>query len=283
MVQSTEIMRQILGARQTLKAAALSDPISAVIAEKAGFKVGLLLSSSATMAVLGAPDTSLISLPEMAEQTRRVARRSQIPILVDGEHGFGNALNAMRTVEEIEAAGASAVTIEDTILPRPFKAGASLEMITEEEGVAKMKAALLGRRSSTFMVLARTSALAIASLEEALRRVKNYEAAGVDGIFLSGVKSLEQLNAVRAAVAVPIVVGAIAPDLRSIELLSQAGVSVWAQGNLPLFDAVHAMYAAYSDILAGKREAPMQNTSSDLLVDEATRGSDYSKWLEAFC
>jgi oxaloacetate decarboxylase len=242
-----------------------------------------MLSSSATIAVLGAPDSSLVSLTEMAEQTRRVSRASNLPVLVDGEQGFGNALNAMRTVEEIEAAGAAAVTIEDTMLPRAYGAGASLQLVSEEEGVSKMKAALLGRKNPGFVVLARTSALSIASLEEALSRITSYEAAGVDAVFLSGVKSVEQLNAARASISIPIVVGAVAPELRSVELLRRAGVSLWAQGNLPLFEAAHAMHRAYADILQGKREAPMQNTASDPLIDEATRGRTYDQWLEAFC
>ena len=283
MSPATKQIRSILSQTRAVKAAALSDPISARIAEHAGFEAGVMLSSSATMAVLGAPDVSLISLSEMAEQTRRVARASGLPVLVDGEQGFGNALNAMRTVAEIEAAGAAAVTIEDTILPRAYKTGAGLQMVSEEEGVAKIKAALLGRRDPEFVVLARTSALAIAPLDEALRRLRNYEAAGADAVFVSGAKSLDQLKAARAALSIPIVVGAVAPELRCPQILSEAGVSLWAQGNLPMFDAAHAMKKAYADILAGTRQAPMQSTSADPVVDEATRGKTYGDWLEAFC
>lgn len=283
MTRPTERIRDILSQQRAVKAAALSDPISARIAEQVGFEAGVMLSSSATMAVLGAPDASLISLTEMAEQTRRVTRATGLPLLVDGEQGFGNALNAIRTVEEIEAAGAAAVTIEDTILPRAYKAGAALQMVSEEEGVAKLKAALLGRRTPEFVVLARTSAFSIAPLEEALRRIRNYQEAGADAVFLSGVKSLDQLHAARAALSIPIVVGAVAPELRSSEVLADAGVSLWAQGNLPMFDAGHAMKKAYADILAGKRQAPMQSSSSDPLIDEATQGAKYNEWLEAFC
>jgi len=276
-------MRAILGESRAVRAAALSDPISARIAESMGFEAGVLLSSSATMAVLGAPDISLISLTEMAEQTRRLTRASRLPILVDGEQGFGNALSAMRTVAEIEAAGAAAVTIEDTVLPRAYKAGAELQMVSEEEGLAKIEAALLARRDPDFVIIARTSALSIASLEESVRRLKCYEAAGADAVFLSGVKSLEQLKTVRTALSVPIVVGAVAPELRCQNVLSASGVSLWAQGNLPLFEAVHAMRRAYSEILSGVRQAPMQSTSSDPVLTEATRGRDYDEWLEAFC
>lgn len=283
MTRPTERIRDILSQQRAVKAAALSDPISARIAEQVGFEAGVMLSSSATMAVLGAPDVSLISVTEMAEQTRRLTRATGLPLLVDGEQGFGNALNAIRTVEEIEAAGAAAVTIEDTILPRAYKAGAALQMVSEEEGVAKLKAALLGRRNPEFVVLARTSAFSIAPLEEALRRIRNYQKAGADAVFLSGVTSLDQLHAARAALSIPIVVGAVAPELRSSEVLAGAGVSLWAQGNLPMFDAAHAMQKAYADILAGKRQAPMQSSSSDPLIDEATQGAKYNEWLEAFC
>lgn len=283
MSRQTDRIRAILNEARAVKAAALSDPVSARLAQKAGFEAGVMLSSSATMAVLGAPDASLISLTEMAEQTRRTARATDLPILVDGEQGFGNALNAMRTVAEIEAVGAAAVTIEDTILPRAYKAGAALQMVSEEEGVAKIKAALLGRSNPEFVVLARTSALSIAPLDEALRRIGNYQAAGVDAIFLSGVKSADQLKAARAALSIPIVVGAVAPELRSADILGSLGVSLWAQGNLPMFDAMRAMQKAYEDILSGERQAPMQSTASDRLVDEVTHGRTYDAWLDAFC
>lgn len=283
MASTTDKMRAIIGQTNAVKAAALGDPISARIAEKVGFEAGAVLSSTATMTVLGAPDLSLVTLTEMAEQVRRVTRATSMPVLVDGEQGFGNALSAMRTVEEIEAAGAAAVTIEDTVLPRAYKTGAALQMVSEEEGQARLKAALLGRRRDDFMIVARTSALAIASLDEALRRLANYEAIGADAVFLSGVQSVEQLSAVRTVLSIPIIVGAVAPDLRSAELLAKNGVSLWVQGNLPFFDAAHAMQQAYAGILDGTRQASMQSTSSDPLIDDATHGRQYDTWLESFC
>lgn len=276
-------LRTLLSRSDAVMAAAVSDPVSARLAEGSGFKAAALLSSSATMAVLGAPDISLISLTEMAEQTRRVARACGIPVLVDGEHGFGNALNAMRTVEEIEASGAAAVTIEDTVLPRDYRSGPGPRLIGEDEGTAKIRAALLGRRNPAFVVLARTSAFAVTSAEESLRRIRNYQSAGADGLFLSGVKTVEQLQAARRAVDIPIIVGAVAPELRSQRVLADAGVSIWIQGNLPLFDAVRAMKQAYADICSGARGAPVQGSSADPLVDEVLRGRLYEEWMNEYC
>ena len=98
------------------------DPISARIAEDLGFEVGMLGGSIASMAVLGAPDLIVMTLTEFAGQVYRICRADELPLMVDADHGYGNALNVMRTVEELEAAGVSGLTIEDTQLPPPYGA-----------------------------------------------------------------------------------------------------------------------------------------------------------------
>ena len=126
-------------------AGSVYDATSIRIAEDLGFELGMFGGSVASLVVLGDPDITLITLTELAEQMRRMSRASSLPVLVDADHGYGNALNVRRTVQELEAAGAAGLTIEDTLLPQAYGA-AEPQLISLEEGVGKMKAALDGRR-----------------------------------------------------------------------------------------------------------------------------------------
>src|ERR671912_1119623 len=112
--------RAVLAGNECVHPGSVFDPISARIAEDLGFEVGMLGGSVASMVVLGAPDLFVLTLSELAEQVRRICRAGTLPVLVDADHGYGNALNVMRTVEELETAGLAGLTIEDTELPRTF-------------------------------------------------------------------------------------------------------------------------------------------------------------------
>ena len=143
-----ENYRSILEGDKCVYPGSVYDPISARIAEDLGFEVGMFAGSIASATVLGAPDIIVLTMTEFAQQIHRICRASEISLMVDADHGYGNALNVKRTVEELETAGVSALTIEDTLLPKAFgSAGASL--ISIEEGIGKMKAALSGRTDST--------------------------------------------------------------------------------------------------------------------------------------
>lgn len=277
-----EGFRALLAERRAVLSASPADPMSARLAEQVGYEALTLLSSSATFAVLGAPDLSLLSLTEMAEQTRRIARATSRPILVDGEQGFGNALGARRTVEEIEAAGAAAVTIEDTVLPRAFGAPDGYQLVGLEEGRGRMRAALSARGAPSFVIVARTSAFSVADRDEALRRIRAYVEDGVDAVFLSGVRTLTDLEAARDAVAVPIIVGAVGPELRDRAVLAKAGVSLWAQGNQPLVAALRAMRQAYADILDGSASGAIEGGPGDPLMAEVTGAGVYKQWTKDF-
>ena len=115
-----EALRAILSGSACIRPGSVYDAISIRIAEDLGFEVGMFGGSVASLAVLGDPDIALITLTELAEQMRRMSRASALPVLVDADHGYGNALNVRRTIEELEAAGAAGLTIEDTLLPQAY-------------------------------------------------------------------------------------------------------------------------------------------------------------------
>ena len=140
-----ERFRAHLATDRCLVPASIFDAFSARIAEDLGYEIGMVGGSTASLAVLGAPDLIVLTLTEFADQMRRIARASNLPFMVDADHGYGNALNVMRTVEELETAGIAALTIEDTALPQAYGQGAETRLLSLEEGVGKMKAAVAAR------------------------------------------------------------------------------------------------------------------------------------------
>src|SRR5260370_24941795 len=137
--------RAILAGSRCVHPGSVFDPLSARIAEDLGFEIGMFAGSTASLTVLGAPDLIVLTLSEFAAQAYRICRAGDLPLLVDADHGYGNALNVRRTVEELETAGVAALTIEDTLLPRPFGNGQA-QLISIEEGIGKMRAALAARQ-----------------------------------------------------------------------------------------------------------------------------------------
>ena len=160
--------------------ASIFDPISARIAEDLEFEVAMFAGSVASMTVTGFPDLMGLTLTEFAQQIYRISRAADVSLLVDADDGYGNAINVMRTVEELESAGVSALTIEDTALPQPYGLDGKPSMVSVDEGVGKMRAALEARSEPNLSIIGRTSALEIANLDEAITRLSAYTEAGVD-------------------------------------------------------------------------------------------------------
>src|SRR3954463_4069300 len=192
-----EALRAILTGSSCVRPGSVYDATSIRIAEDLGFEVGMFGGSVASLAVLGDPDITLITLTELAEQMRRMSRAADLPVLVDADHGYGNALNVRRTVQELEAAGAAGLTIEDTLLPQAF-GQTKTQLISLEEGVGKMKAALDARSDPSLVIIGRTGAAAVTSVDDTVRRARAYEATGVDALFFTGIKSRAERAAIVA-------------------------------------------------------------------------------------
>src|ERR1700761_6025787 len=161
--KSRDTLRAILSGPACIRPGSVYDAISIRIAEDLGFELGMFGGSVASLAVLGDPDIALITLTELAEQMRRMSRAAALPVLVDADHGYGNALNVRRTVEELETAGAAGLTIEDTLLPQAFGT-TKTQLISLDEGIGKVKAALDARRDPALVIAGRTGSVSIASL-----------------------------------------------------------------------------------------------------------------------
>src|SRR5947209_14724849 len=170
-----ETLRAILWGSSCIRPGSVYDAVSIRIADDLGFEVGMFGGSVASLAVLGDPDIALITLTELAEQMRRMSRAAALPVIVDADHGYGNALNVRRTVQELEVAGAAGLSIEDTLLPQAY-GEPKTQLISLEEGVGKMKAALDARSDPSLVVFGRTGAASITSLDDTIRRAQAYEA-----------------------------------------------------------------------------------------------------------
>src|SRR6266700_4574404 len=207
-----EALRSILKGSACIRPGSVYDATSIRIAEDLGFELGMFGGSVASLAVLGDPDIALITLTELAEQMRRMSRAADMPVLVDADHGYGNALNVRRTVQELEAAGVAGLTIEDTLLPQAF-GQSKAQLISLEEGIGKMKAALDGRSDPSLVIMARTGAASISGLDDAIARARAYDTTGVDALFFTGLKNRAELEAVAAATKLPIVLGGFPEDM----------------------------------------------------------------------
>jgi carboxyvinyl-carboxyphosphonate phosphorylmutase len=270
--------RAILNGTDCIRPASVFDPLSARIAEHVGFEIGLFAGSIASLTILGAPDLVLLTATELVQQAQRICRATSMPLLVDGDHGYGNALNVARTIEELANVGVAAATIEDTILPTPFGGAGSNALISLEEGIGKMRAAVAARPDPSFVVIGRTNAGSI-SLDDAIRRLSAYERAGVDALFIVGLKRLSELSAIADATTLPLILANISAELESVNL-SAYRVRINLQGHLPIMVALQSVYETMQALRNGASPLQIKNVvSGDLLkaltgtatFDEATR------------
>ncbi|MDH3219005.1 MAG: isocitrate lyase/PEP mutase family protein [Gammaproteobacteria bacterium] len=274
-------LREIFDSERCIHPGSVFDPISARIAEDLGFEAGMFAGSIASLTVLGAPDIIVLTLTEFANQAHRICRAGELPLIVDADHGYGNALNVKRTVEELETAGIACLTIEDTLLPRRFGASGA-EFLSIEEGVGKMKAALAGRQDPDLIVLGRTSAVGARGVDEGIRRARAYLDAGVDGIMFVGIKTRPELEAIAAEIDAPIMLGGSGAELQDAAYLAQCGVRISLQGHQPFMAAVQALHDTLKALRDGTPPADLQRVASSELMDRLTRDASYQAWQEEF-
>lgn len=271
--EKREAFRAILSGRDVVRPGSVYDPISARIAEDVGFELGLLGGSAASLTILGDPDLLLITLSELAEQVRRICRAGKIPVLVDADHGYGNALNVRRTVQELEAAGAAGLTIEDTLLPQAY-GQARPQVISIEEGVGKMKAALDGRSDLSLVIVGRTGAASITNIDDTVARARAYEATGVDALFFTGLKTRAELQAIAAATKLPIIMGSADGELADMAFLASQRVKVANQGHQPIAAATQAVYETQKALRDGVAPKDLKGLPSAELTNRVMRGAD---------
>lgn len=275
--------RAILAGDACIHPGSVYDPMSARMAEDLGFELGMFAGSTASLTILGAPDNITITLSEFAEQCRRICRAvKRLPVLVDADHGYGNALNAMRTVEEVETAGIAGMTLEDTVLPRPYGDG-KVTLLSLEEGLGKVRAALAARDDPGFAIVARTGAVSVTGLADALERTRAYTASGADALFYTGIRTTEELDAIAAVATRPIILGgAEGKELSDRAYLAARGVRIALQGHQPIQAAQRAVHETLKALREGVPPKQLPGMPQGDLMARATREAEYRRWTGDF-
>ncbi|WP_158889716.1 MULTISPECIES: oxaloacetate decarboxylase [unclassified Pseudomonas] len=269
--------RSLLKSDSCYHTASVFDPMSARIANDLGFEMGILGGSVASLQVLAAPDFALITLSEFVEQATRIGRVARLPIIADADHGYGNALNVMRTITELERAGVAALTIEDTVLPAGY-GRKSTDLVSVEEGIGKIKGALEARIDEALSIFARTNATEL-STAEVISRTKAYEAAGADGICMVGIRDFAHLEEITQHLSVPVMLVTYGnPELRDNARLAKAGVRVVVNGHAAYFAAIKATY----DCLREQRNITASDLSASELSTKYSTLQEYRVWAREF-
>ncbi len=271
----------MLAGDRCLSPATVYDALSASVAESVGFRLGILSGSVCGATVLAAPDLVLQSLTEFADQVRRIMRSSKLSLIVDADHGYGNALNVMRTVQELEHEGVAALTIEDLALPPRFRAVREFELVSVEEMSAKLRAALAARRDPALVIAARTAALKGEDTAATVARARAYAATGVDAIFVTGLKKLADFDAVRAAIKLPIIMGT-APEIKREELAAR-GVRILLQSHPPVAAAVKALRDVYTHLYNGGAPADLKpKLATAAEMEQVTASPQYAQLMRDY-
>lgn len=189
-------LRELLDAGEMVLAPGCYDALGARLVEEAGFPAVYMTGFGSAASRLGRPDVGLMTLPEMVDNAGRIAQAVEIPVIADADTGYGNPINVIRTVREYEAAGVSAIHLEDQIMPKKCGHMEGKQVIPAVEMAAKVSAAVAARRSPDFLIIARTDARAVEGLPAALDRAQLYREAGADMLFVEAPQSTEEIEAV---------------------------------------------------------------------------------------
>lgn len=188
------VLRDRLAQSKALLAPGVYDALSALVAEQAGCEAVYLSGASIAYTRLGRSDVGLTTFTEVADTLARITERVHLPVIVDADTGFGNALNVMRTVRGLERAGAAMIQLEDQTFPKRCGHLDGKSVVPVPEMVGKLRAALDARSSTETLILARTDALAVDGLDAALERAERYLECGVDALFIEALRTPEQMD-----------------------------------------------------------------------------------------
>jgi len=243
-VKKTTLFRKLVNDPELLMLPVAHDGLSLLAIAQAGFKAAAMAGYGSAGSVLGLPDIGLISSTEMLGHYARLVPRVDLPVMVDIDTGFGDVNNVIRTVREVERLGAAALFIEDQTFPKRCGHMGGKSVVSVEEYLPKLKAALWARTDPDFTIMARTDAAAVHGLDEAIRRAKIYAEAGADMVFVEAVTSVEDMRRVNAEVPVPsmanMIEGGRTPFLTAGEL-QELGYAVAAYPCASVFTAARAL------------------------------------------
>ena len=228
-MRKTTLFRQLINSPEILLLPGIHDVLSARIGAGAGFKAMTGGGFSASATLLGRPDTSQLSLTEMANHYERICEVIDVPFFGDGDTGFGNVTNVSRTVRMYERAGLAGMFIEDQVFPKRCGHMIGKNVIPAEEMVSKLKAALDARQDPDFVIMARTDANAVYGIDDALERMALYREVGADLLFVEAPRNKREMRRICSELDGPNIANMIeggATPLLSLEELSDIGFAV---------------------------------------------------------
>ncbi|WP_028356462.1 isocitrate lyase/PEP mutase family protein [Bordetella petrii] len=282
-------LKEKLDAGQVLLAPGVYDALSALLAEQAGFDALYLSGASIAYARLGRSDVGLTTYTEVEDVLARITERVRGPVIVDGDTGFGNALNVQRTVRGFERAGAAMIQLEDQGFPKRCGHLAGKSLVPAAEMCGKLRAALDARASAATLILARTDAVAVEGLDAAFERAERYLECGVDAIFIEALRSPVQLDAAcaRFAARVPLLANMVEggqTPVESAQALAARGFRIVIFPGGTARAVAHALQAYYGSLREHGTTAPWRDRMLDFdqlnavigtpaLLDEAARYS----------
>ncbi len=278
-MRATQTLKAILARREAVSVPGAANALFARVVEDLGFEAVYVTGAGLANMHLGAPDIGLTTVTEVASAVAAVADAVSLPIVVDADTGFGNAVNMVRTVRLLERAGAAGIQIEDQVFPKKCGHFTGKDVIPAGEMVQKVKAAVDARRDGDLQIIARTDARAVEDLDRAIERARAYIEAGADATFVEAPVSVEELARIARDLPVPqvanIVFGGRTPD-PGRERLAGMGFSIVLYANAALQAALKASF----DVLGALRRDGSLAGVADRLAsfEERQRAVDKDAW-----
>jgi methylisocitrate lyase len=254
------------------------DAVTAMLAEQAGAKAIYVSGFAASAIVAGQPDFGVLTQTEMLDHIRRICRVTTVPIFADADTGYGGVLDAQRTITLWEEAGVSVLHLEDQAMPKKCGHFAGKELVPPEEMRQKLRAMLEARRDPDFFIVARTDAVAVTGLDDAIERLKSYAAVGVDGLYVDAPESVEQLREISRRLeplGLPLLFN-MARSGKSPYLSLQEAYELGFDYALCPIEPLFAMHKAVKEMM----ETFMRNgCSTNAIADRLTSFDEFNKFI----
>ena len=277
-----ELLRYMLNQRRLVRMPCAYDGLSAMIAQSVGFPVVAFSGNAVSASLLGLPDIGVLTLTENLEHAGRIARSLKIPMICDADTGYGGVMNVMRTVREFEAAGVAGIHIEDQVTPK--RCGLlpqGIPVLSEEDTVQKIMAAVHARQDPNFVIIARTDAKSMHGLKDAALRSHAYAKAGADAVIVMGANTAEELRYVADIAQAPLVV-VVQETGPTAELTDETLESVGCVFALHAGTARYAVVKALKDSFQALRQDSHTRSVRDRMAtfDEYNQVLGMDEWLE---
>ncbi len=244
-------LRKKIQLKQGMIVAGAANALAARVIQEVGFEAVYLSGAGLTNTYYGMPDLGFVGLSDLVQHTSAIRNAIDLPIIVDADTGFGNALNVLHTVKSLERAGANAIQLEDQVMPKKCGHFSGKQVITTQEMISKVKAAVDARDGEDFLIIARTDARAVNGIDDAINRAQQYAAAGADITFVEAPINIDELRRIPKDIQCPqivnVVIGGKTPSLNAREY-AEMGFGMVLYANAALQGALRGMTDALQNL-----------------------------------